>query len=447
MKTWFLTAFCAAAAVSTLTGCPGGPVDLCKERGTRCDDPLSCDPSDGVCKCGGRGGVVQQEGFECDPSTNTLKPLRCTSNVQCSRGTSCDVFDGKCKCGGTGGQECAAGLVCDAAIRECVRETDCSRVSCPLNQLCDNADGRCKCSGALCGTGRFCSVGGACIDSLCSGVTCTGDNVCDPADGYCKCNGGLCQGGETCGCSDGGTCTAEAKACVTSSACSGKTCLSGTTCDPADGQCKCGGPGNPPGPVCGAEQICSLGPPPQCQGGQQCLASDGGTKACGGGTSCDPEDGACKCGGRGGQECRAQDGGDPGEICVATATRVTCRRPCDPTQVVTGCPAGTACFYDSTTTTPNGFCAAPSGTPTPDGGVRFRVEGQGCSVATACYATEASPPAGLHCFGLSAGSTGICRSYCDTRAGPSGCSQALGPQSCVQIPTAPVNFGYCNPQQ
>src|SRR5687768_9397115 len=93
------------AAVVFLSACGGGPKNVCLDRNVRCDAPLVCDPDDGVCKCGGRGGVKCPEGFLCDAIANTCLSTRC-ADVDCQGGTSCDVNDGKCKCGGTGGDLC-----------------------------------------------------------------------------------------------------------------------------------------------------------------------------------------------------------------------------------------------------------------------------------------------------------------------------------------------------
>src|SRR5687768_13955427 len=86
--------------------CSGAKND-CLAKRTNCAAPLVCDPGDGICKCGGRGGVICPEGFACDAQTNTCQSSLC-AKVTCGGGTSCDVNDGKCKCGGTGGKVCEA---------------------------------------------------------------------------------------------------------------------------------------------------------------------------------------------------------------------------------------------------------------------------------------------------------------------------------------------------
>jgi hypothetical protein len=419
-----------------LLGLGCGQKNLCVDKNVRCQSPLICDQDDGLCKCGGRGGLVCAEGTECDPTASTCQSTRCTS-VRCSDGTSCDVNDGQCKCGGPGGIQCAADQVCQPAAKACVPAVDCRKLACPRNQTCDLATNHCQCGGSACSSEQFCSISAAdeksCIASLCAGVSCAGLTQCDSADGYCKCNGVLCQAGESCACppgADGGSCEAAALSCQSSSACSSVNCLGGTTCDPADGRCKCGGPG---GPVCSSAQICSLRPSPQCQGGQQCLGTDGRPTACPGGTSCDPEDGRCKCGGRGGKDCAAATATQLAEVCVSNALQQVCRQPCDPRSA--DCPTGTYCYFDPTAATPVAYCAAATDS---------KAEGSACTHATDCFV--ANPPKPLNCTGLMAGESGICRSYCDLANGSAGCLQVPRAQDCLQIAGAPVGYGYCLPQ-
>jgi hypothetical protein len=105
------------AVVLALAAC-GGSKNLCATKS--CESPLICDGDDGVCKCGGRGGVVCSSGFVCDSATNTCQSTRC-KGVDCSAqaGTSCDVVTGTCKCGGTGGSECKADETCNPASKAC----------------------------------------------------------------------------------------------------------------------------------------------------------------------------------------------------------------------------------------------------------------------------------------------------------------------------------------
>jgi hypothetical protein len=417
--------------------------DLCTERSVVCDAPQLCDPSDGICKCGGRGGVVCPTGFTCDSASNTCLSTRCANN-DCSDkpGTACDQRDGLCKCGGTGGAVCATNEVCNPASGACEPLLNCNAVACPYLQTCDQATGTCQCGTAGCAAGQSCSVTAGssakvCVANACAGVTCAGSSVCDPADGECKCNGVTCQAGQACSCpagSDGG-CGATDRVCRTANGCDGVVCPNNhTACDPVDSKCKCPGPG---GPVCAASQICTLLPTPQCSGGSQCVEADGGPRTCAGGTSCDPEDGLCKCGGARGVSCApaSTDGGtDPAQICVQSIDQQACRRPCDVNNP--DCPTGQYCFFDSSAATPAAYCSAPTDS---------RAEGQGCTTATSCFSTDPGPHS-LDCLGLVQGQTGLCRAYCELAAGNAGCIQVPVAQICSQIPGAPTGAGFCSPQ-
>lgn len=438
-----LVAVSAAFGFAFGVGCSGAR-NVCQDRNVKCDNPLVCDPDDGKCKCGGRGGVECQQDFVCNPDSNTCQSTRCAGiNCASKPGTSCDVLTGECKCGGTGGLLCKDDEVCSPNARKCKPAVSCNDVACPTNQTCETTTGKCLCGTVACADSETCSVGQdnakTCVPDRCSTTTCLGSTTCDSSDGFCKCNGVPCSTGEACQCpmgTDGG-CADTAKVCRPSNACQGVTCAatSNTLCDPVDGLCKCGGPG---GPACGAQQICSLGPPLQCQGGQQCVNPDGGAKMCAGGTSCDPEDGKCKCGGRGGAVCNDAMGDNPADVCVLNTSQQSCRRPCDPRSP--DCPNGTYCFFDTVAATPTAYCAPPSDT---------RLEGQDCLNATACFdAPDAgsAQPRALHCAGLAMGQRGFCYAYCDVTAGMQGCVQFPKPQLCLQIAGAPMGFGYCQPQ-
>ena len=441
IKKTLVLAAAAGFGIGLFASSCGGSKNPCDVRNVVCETGLACDPTDGICKCGGvggRGGVVCAQGFICDPVATTCAPTRC-AGVDCNDkpGTSCDVIDGLCRCGGTGGTICGTNEVCNPNAKACVPVLNCNEIACAKNQTCDSATGRCKCAQLECMPGQFCSVSGAngaktCITNVCSGVKCAGTTVCDQADGYCKCNGAICQSGEACSCppGDGGACTDTARVCKPGSACTGVVCNGGTTCDPVDGQCKCGGPG---GPTCSAVQICALGPPAQCQGGAQCVNPDGGTKSCAGGTSCDPEDGKCKCGGRGGEVCKPMIAPEPAEICVSNPSQKACKKPCDVR--APDCSTGTFCYFDPTAATPAAYCNAATDTKT---------EESACVTATACLG--ANPPRSLNCTGLALGQAGICRAYCDVAVGSAGCIQVPKANLCVQISGAPAGYGFCQPQ-
>jgi hypothetical protein len=88
--------FSVAVLAALLAGCDDAP-DLTEDPipepegacdGVECDDGLDCDPFDGLCKCGGEGGVVCPAGDAClaEP-TPTCVATRC-SEVTCDGGES-----------------------------------------------------------------------------------------------------------------------------------------------------------------------------------------------------------------------------------------------------------------------------------------------------------------------------------------------------------------------
>src|SRR5256885_5384031 len=109
LKTLLAGLIGAAVGLLLFMACGGGPKNVCVDKNVRCDAPLACDPDDGKCKCGGRGGLICAEdgGTVCDALTNTCLTARCGSHANCLAGTECDSNDGVCKCGGTGGKVCA----------------------------------------------------------------------------------------------------------------------------------------------------------------------------------------------------------------------------------------------------------------------------------------------------------------------------------------------------
>jgi hypothetical protein len=429
-----LTHVALTLALGLLSACSNS-ADLCQQKDVRCSQPLTCDPADGVCKCGGPGGVACGETAVCDAESNTCLSTLCEGKT-CTGGRACDVTDGTCKCGGTGGLECGAGTVCDPMTRACIASTPCADVACGANETCDPSTGDCVCGVTPCPFGKACALGDTgertCVEDKCAGNTCANDlYVCDPNDGRCKCNGAVCQGGEACGCPDGSaSCATEQRACVSGSACGNVQCAGGTTCDPADGQCKCGGPG---GDICTAEQLCNLGPPARCQGGEQCLNPDKTPKLCGNGTTCDPEDGRCKCGGRGGELCESSVGGQT-QICVESNGGADCRVQCNPLSPL--CGAGTSCYFDEGAATPDASCAAPTDQ---------RALGASCNGAEVCFDVARQRP--LHCAGrdLEENTPGRCRAYCRTSLpDDEACPQIPDPHACVPIEGAEsMELGFC----
>src|SRR4051794_29737326 len=128
-KLWLLLGCAAAACTAVLApSCSSGSPNLCTDNQVTCESPNTCDPTDGLCKCGGRGGVVCPANFTCDVNSNTCVSSLC-ANKECANQTSCDVNDGKCKCGGTGGVECGDTESCDPVAKKCQAPTDCRQVA------------------------------------------------------------------------------------------------------------------------------------------------------------------------------------------------------------------------------------------------------------------------------------------------------------------------------
>jgi len=409
---------------AALWGC--GKTTNTRCTGVSCTGGLACDPADGVCKCGGEGGLVCAPGQSCDTSRVVcVSPAASCAQVTCQGNTACDPADGLCKCGGAGGVACQTGQICDPATRRCSASTACSNVVCSGRQACDPSDGACKCDGQVCGAGEVCGEvdGGGCITSPCAGVHCTGFTACDPADGQCKCGGAggpYCGAGQTCACPADGGCDQASRSCESSTLCAGVSCTGASACDPADGQCKCGrgADGGAGGNLCGVGQSCDV-TVGACIGGDRCL-----DVTCPGGTSCDPEDGQCKCGGQGGQVC------GPTESCFQLQNGNACRAGCDPLDQ--NCAPSTACYFDETASAATGYCAAP-GTKTDLGNPPPL-----CNGPSDCAQ-------GFHCRPELAGDyPGTCHRYCDTSQGANGCTNA---DVCVQVGAgAPVGLGECLPQ-
>lgn len=411
---WLLWRRRRSAAASLLALCLLAPLGLgCgKKANTRCTGVTcvggsACDPGDGVCKCGGEGGVVCSATASCDTKARAcVEPAHDCAGVTCTGNTACDPADGKCKCGGAGGTACGAGQLCDPQTRSCTSALACAGVVCAGSESCDPGDGTCKCGGAVCGPGQLCGAGdggAACVASRCAGVHCTGDTTCDPTSGACLCGGASCGAGQTCLCAgDAGSCTDAARTCQNSTRCAAVTCALGSSCDPADGVCKCGGPG---GPVCGAGQACDV-TVGACLGGDRCR----GVTCAVAGTSCDPEDGKCKCGGQGGVQCT------PDQTCFALSQGYACRVACSPLNPV--CPTGLGCYFDESASAPTGSCL-PIGTRT---GPPMAAES--CQSANDCVEHYHCGPVVGHSF------PGYCERYCAVDQGAGGCTGAL---NCVQI--------------
>ncbi len=401
------------------------PADLCVQLGTVCDDPTgrtSCDPADGQCKCGGKGGVVCGEGTVCDLDLNTNPPSpsciseRC-DGVVCGPTEACDAADGLCKCQGV---LCGEGQTCLAD--GCSGEDPCAGVVCGENQECDPTDRTCKCGGNTCSAGESCrrddAGQGYCVGRNCVGKNCPEGTECNPVDGLCHCgstDGDVCTAGQACA-EEGGE-----SVCIGKDICEGVVCPGNATCSPLDGKCRCGGY-DAASPVCAPDQTCDLTQdPPRCVGGDACR---GVTCDPSSNLSCDGETGECRCGGTGGLVC------DAGQGCIDSDGAPACVIRCDPNtpnvsmetcgQVVGGSPKG--CYLSPADGL--AYCA--------DSGKQ--ADGTDCDVPTDCAADH-------HC--IQDGDKGICRRYCDTTV-PGDCYQE--DRTCVPLAGRPAslpNLGVC----
>jgi hypothetical protein len=388
----------SGVAVLALAGCESTtvrekvvPDDLCVRLNVVCNDAsglVTCDPVDGVCKCGGAlgAGVICDEGEVCKQASGATFPSCVSANcedVVCGRYEACDPVDGVCKCNGV---ECAPGASCVEGV--CVDNDLCKNVTCRDGESCDPKDGICKCGDNVCSVGQSCREAEGvvqCVGKLCVGNHCPANAECSPLDGLCHCGG---QDGPVC--SAGQACEVDAETqagvCAGTDICAGVVCHGGTTCSPLDGQCRCGGY-DTAAPICSEGQTCdqALG---QCVGGDQCAHVTCDPES---NTSCDDEEGVCKCGGTGGVICSEDQG------CVAGYDVPLCVQKCNPltpnvaTDVCGGSLKG--CYYSPADKI--AFCA--------DAGDSR--DGQECDEPTDCSS-------GNHCVVI--GDTGTCREYCNT---------------------------------
>lgn len=416
-------------AALALVGCSGDthetfktvPLDRCAESQNDCDDPtgrVTCDPLDGVCKCGGRGGLVCEPGTIChlDQNTPTCISENC-NNVACAPFEACDAIDGTCKCNGV---VCDEGSTCLAD--GCSETNPCAGVVCGDNQVCDPADRICKCGTGICSMGETCRLDsrgvGFCVGANCVGKNCAEGTVCNPADGLCHCgsaDGDVCTTGQTCKL-DGG-----AAVCDGLNICESKVCTGSTTCSPLDGKCRCGGY-DATAPICAEDQTCDpTQNPPRCAGGDICA-----DVTCPEFTNltCDGESGECTCGGYQGVACR------DGEGCIDADGVPTCVTRCDPNApnvVVTVCGSGGSggrrgCYLSPS----DGFAYCASAGNVDENGT--------CRKTTDCRDDH-------HC--VLDGDYGHCRRYCDVNV-TNDCNSSS--RSCVGIggpKTNLPNLGVC----
>lgn len=402
-------AFAAALFALLAAGCDEVITDtithgLCHEAS--CEEGLSCDPFDGLCKCGGENGVVCKEGEVCIPGSPSHCESRRCEFVECAEGERCDPATGLCSCDG---RSCAEGEAC--VDDRCVPTSLCDGVRCGPGMSCDEVNGSCTCAGASCDEGESC-VEGICVIDLCSGVSCGANEVCSPYDGACHCGGPLgevCTGGESCFESEDES-GAETFVCVFSRACEGVSCAAGTICDPADGRCRCGGIG-PSFPACSEDQRCLDG---QCMGGGLCV-HDGAPIECPEGLSCDPATGECSCGGVGGSLC------GPEERCVTVPGGKQCAAGCTLLEVPSTCEEDFDCYYDEATPEIPPSCRATG----------EKVRGSSCNAPGEC-----GP--GLHC-----GLAKICRQLCLVEEGRAGCGMVSPTHVCLELGGAAKGVGIC----
>ena len=392
--------------------------DICARLQIDCHDPtgnISCDPADGLCKCGGEfgNGIACGEGEKCvlNPDVTPVSPTcvseRC-EGVACGRYEACDPRDGLCKCDGV---QCGTGFTCVDGT--CVDGDPCDGVTCREGESCDAADRICKCGNSTCSVGESCRTGvdgeSYCVGRRCVGMNCPDGTECSPVDGLCHCgntSGPACTAGQACLVdeeSGNGSCAGQ-------DICEGVVCHGGTTCSPLDGQCRCGGFDNA-APICGLDQTCDQANR-RCIGGDTCANV---TCLPGSNLSCDDEEGICKCGGHGGVVCEPEQG------CVAGLVVPMCVKRCNPLTPnvemdVCGQVAGGAfkgCYYSPADSI--AFCTNAGGSS----------DGQECTLVTDCAA-------GHHCVPTADG--GVCRRYCDTAA-PAGDSKACynTGTTCVQL--------------
>lgn len=121
-----------------------------------CGDGAVCDPADGRCHCGGVGSLTPI----CDPGQTCFRN-KCFGGDLCAPGgvpnecggsttpLSCDPTDGLCKCGGQGGLVCAPGEQCAQLDGQWTCAQECtilglSSMNCPPGESCylDSIPGR-----------------------------------------------------------------------------------------------------------------------------------------------------------------------------------------------------------------------------------------------------------------------------------------------------------------
>ncbi len=125
-------------------GGSGGTVGttLCDFVSCGDDEDVTCDPADGLCKCGGPGGILCSFGQSCELEPSPTCVSDACAEVVCSGGNACDPTDGICKCGGI---PCGPEGICDEGVCTIVEPDLCEGVTCPSNTVCNREDGACYC--------------------------------------------------------------------------------------------------------------------------------------------------------------------------------------------------------------------------------------------------------------------------------------------------------------
>jgi len=176
---------CVHAALCDSVSCPAGE---------------TCDPDDGICRCGGVGPEHPgcTSGASCVSGTCVGGDLCAPGGapVVCATGQSCDPIDGLCKCGGKDGVVCGEDEGCStlagspACLKRCsplASSTGCSRDDgCYLDPELDHQEAYC----APAGMQRLDQGCNSQTDCL-SGLFCTRSEVCaqlcDAADVFDAC--------------------------------------------------------------------------------------------------------------------------------------------------------------------------------------------------------------------------------------------------------------------
>lgn len=166
-----------------------------------CDGGTVCDPADGLCRCGGIGA----DHPICDPEQTCIAGecrggLLCEPSgipKSCAPGLACDPSDGFCKCGGKGGDICIDGDLCTTLEGAPRCTSACALLAnpsdCPAGEACF-FDGLQAHRSGFCAVSGGESLGGPCSSPVeCGpGLNCGPDGrclkVCSTSDAptYCR---------------------------------------------------------------------------------------------------------------------------------------------------------------------------------------------------------------------------------------------------------------------